>query len=148
MKKLLLILILIVTSCGYQPLYTNQDFQSFNFKEIKIVGNKKVNRKIISVLNFSENKSDYDYDELILDSKKDISITSRNDKGQATSYKQIIKTSITIKNNDNIIKQKNFVAEFSYNSKDNKFDLAELENQIKENLVDEIIEELIIYVNL
>ena len=38
--------------------------------------------------------------------------------------------------------------DFSYNTKDNKFDLAEYEKQIENNLVEEIIEKLIIYINL
>ncbi len=148
MKKILILLILVLSNCGYQPLYTNNNSENLVFKKINFEGNKKINRKIISVLNFSENESNYNHDELILNTKKNINTTLRDDKGQAISYNQTIETSLTIKNNDNIIKQKSFVVNFSYNTKDNKFDLVEYEEQIENNLIDEIIEELNIYMNL
>ena len=148
MKKILIVLILVLSNCGYQPLYTNNNSENLVFKKINFEGNKKINRKIISALNFSENESDYNYDELILNTKKNIQTTSKNDKGQAISYNQIIETFITIKNNDNIIKQKSFIVNFSYNTKDNKFDLVEYEEQIENNLINEIIEELNIYINI
>ena len=148
MKKILILLILVLSNCGYQPLYTNNNSENLVFKKINFEGNKKINRKIISVLNFSENESNYNHDELILNTKKNINTTLRDEKGQAISYNPTIETSLTIKNNDNIIKQKSFVVNFSYNTKDNKFDLVEYEEQIENNLIDEIIEELNIYMNL
>jgi len=46
------------------------------------------------------------------------------------------------------LKKKSFVKDFSYNKKDNKFELAEYQKEIEINLVDEIIEELTMYLNL
>ena len=148
MKKILIILIFLLTSCGYQALHKNTNSEKLVFQNINTTGNKVVNRKIISALGFSKNQSNYIYEELNLDSKKNILITSRNNKGQATSYKKTIETLIIFKNNIEIIKQKSFTVDFSYNTKDNKFDLAEYEKQIENNLVEEIIEKLIIYINL
>ena len=110
-----------------------------------MIGNKTINRKIVSVLNFTEKDSNYSYDELALSSKKNIRVTSRNDKGQATSYNQTVEALIIFKRDDKIIKQKSFIVDFSYNTKDNKFDLAEHEKQVENNLVDEVIQKLIIY---
>ncbi len=148
MKKFLILSILILSSCGYQPLYTNKNSEKLTFNKINLIGNKTINRKIVSILNFAEKDSNYSYDELALNSKKNIQVTSRNDKGQATSYNQTVEALIIFKNGDKIIKQKSFIVDFSYNTKDNKFDLAEHEKQIENNLVDEIIEKLIIYINL
>ena len=148
MKKFLILLFLILSSCGYQPLYTNKNSENLTFNKINLIGNKTINRKIVSVLNFTEKDSNYSYDELALSSKKNIRVTSRNDKGQATSYNQTVEALIIFKRDDKIIKQKSFIVDFSYNTKDNKFDLAEHEKQVENNLVDEVIEKLIIYINL
>ena len=148
MTKFLILSFLILSSCGYQPLYTNKNSENLTFNKINLIGNKTINRKIVSVLNFTEKDSNYSYDELALSSKKNIRVTSRNDKGQATSYNQTVEALIIFKRDDKIIKQKSFIVDFSYNTKDNKFDLAEHEKQVENNLVDEVIEKLIIYINL
>ena len=148
MKKFLIIFILILSNCGYQPLYTNKNSEKLVFQNINLIGNKIVNRKIVSVLDFTKNEANYTYEELILNSYKTIQITSKNDKGQEISYSQTIETELIIKKDKKIIKQKSFKADFTYNTKDNKFDLAEYEKQIESNLINEIIEELIIYINL
>ena len=48
MRKFLLIFLFFVYSCGYQPLYTNKNFNKLTFKEIVIQGDKDINRGIVS----------------------------------------------------------------------------------------------------
>ena len=45
------------------------------------------------------------------------------------------------------IQSKNFVKEFTYNNKQNKFDLAEYQSSIKDELISKIISDIIIYFN-
>ena len=55
---------------------------------------------------------------------------------------------LKIKNiNDNIIKDQNFNKEFSYNNRKNKFDLVEYQNSIKDDLINKIVNDIIIYLN-
>ena len=42
---------------------------------------------------------------------------------------------------------KNFIKEFTYNNKQNKFELIKYQNSIKDDLIDKIINEIIIYLN-
>ena len=49
--------------------------------------------------------------------------------------------------NDNIIQNKNFYKEFSYNNKENKFELVEYQSSIKKDLINNVITEIIIYLN-
>ena len=49
-------------------------------------------------------------------------------------------------NNQKVIKERNFSEEFSYNNKENKFDLREYQNQIENNLINNIVEELIVFI--
>ena len=54
MKKILIILFLFVSNCGYQPLYVDANNEKLIFQKINLEGDKKINRKIISALNISQ----------------------------------------------------------------------------------------------
>lgn len=148
MKKILIIIFLFVSNCGYQPLYIDADNEKLVFQKIDLQGDKRINRKIISTLNISKSSANFNFEELFLDSKKNKQVTSRNSKGEVTSYKMTITSNLVIKNKDGKGRKKSFGVDYSYNTKKNKFDLAEYETQIENNLVKEIIENMIIYINL
>ena len=57
MKKILIIIIFFINSCGYQPIYINKDRDSLEFSKISLIGDKDINRKILNSLNISENSS-------------------------------------------------------------------------------------------
>ena len=57
-KKLILISLIFVISCGYQPIYVNKSLKNIEFSKITIEGDKAVNRKIIDFLSIKENKLD------------------------------------------------------------------------------------------
>ena len=148
MKKIIFVFLLFLTSCGYQPLYSGKNTSDFLFNKILLEGDKNINRKIISTLSFKEVPDNFDYDELIIISNKKIVETSKNSKGQVTSYRTEINVEFKIVNNNEIMKQKNFSKDFSYNNLDNKFDLTSYQDDVENNLVNKIIEELIIFINL
>ena len=148
MKKIIFVFLLFLTSCGYQPLYSGKNTSDFLFKKILLEGDKNINRKIIATLSFKEVQDNFDYDELTIISNKKIVETSKNSKGQVTSYRTEINLEFKIINNNEIMKQKNFSKDFSYNNLDNKFDLTSYQDDVENNLVNKIIEELIIFINL
>lgn len=148
MKKFLIILLLFISGCGYQPLYVDITNEKLIFQKINLEGNKKINRKIISALNISKSSNEANFEELFLDSKKSTIVTSKNSKGEVISYKMSIESNLVIKNKDGKKRSKSFKVDFSYNTRENKFDLAEYETQIQNNLIKQIIENMIIYINL
>ena len=148
MKKIIIIFILFVSSCGYQPIYVNKNTNALEFSQISIIGDVEINRKIINSLNIKKNSSSILKKELILSSSYEINETSKNSKGQVTSYRTEINLEFKIVNNNEIMKQKNFSKDFSYNNLDNKFDLTSYQDDVENNLVNKIIEELIIFINL
>ena len=148
MKKIIFVFLLFITSCGYQPLYSGKNTSDFLFNKILLEGNKNINRKIISTLSFKEVPDNFDYDELIIISNKKIVETSKNSKGQVNSYRTEINVEFKIVNNNEIMRQKSFSKDFSYNNLDNKFDLTSYQDEVENNLVNKIIEELIIFINL
>ena len=43
------------------------------------------------------------------------------------------------------MKDKNFISDFTYNNKENKFDLSQYQKEIEENLINKIIEKIYIF---
>ena len=147
MKKIIVVFLLILTSCGYQPLYkTDQNIKSLNISEVIFSGDKKINNVIYQKLPIVLVKNDESLNKLSLESKKKIKITSKNSKGQALSYRTIIKVKILVLNkNGDILDQKIVQKNFSYNADENKFKFKEYQDKIEKNLIDTIVEDVIIH---
>ena len=149
MKKILVVFVLILTSCGYQPIYkANENTKNININEVIYSGDQKINDKIYPKLPFILIKDNENLSKLSLESKKGIKITSKDSKGQAVSYRTTINVKILILNNNgNIIDQKVVQKNFSYNSDENKFKFKEYQDKIEENLINGIVEDIIIHLN-
>lgn len=148
MKKKFILILLFLTSCGFEPIYSSKNPNDFIFKKIETSGEKKINRRIISAISAEEKDINFSHKKLILESQKNIIETSKNTKGQPDSFKMIITLKITLINNKDNSSEKIFYEEFSYKNKDNKFDLSEYEIKLEDNLIDKIIEDLIIYLEI
>jgi hypothetical protein len=148
MKKTFFILLFFISSCGYQPIYINKSLKNYEFKKINLDGDSYINKKIINILSIKENDEN-DENELFISSSYGIEEVSKNSKGQVELYKSTIIVNLEIKNTQNqSIKNRNFTEEFTYNNKQNKFDLTEYQSSIKNNLINEIISDTIIFLNL
>ena len=77
MNKILLILLFFLLSCGYQPVYLNNDILNFKYSEIILEGDNEINKKIINTLSIEENKNK-NLDKLYLSSTYKIETTSRH----------------------------------------------------------------------
>ena len=148
MKKILLLLMLLIASCGYQPIYLNSNTQNFKFSKISIQGNNKINKAITNSISFEEVETDQSLDTLILNSSYNVIETAKNSKGQVEAYRSKIIVNIKIMKDKETIKERSFFEEFSYNTKKNKFDLVQYQKQIQNNLTKEVIRDINIYLNL
>ena len=148
MKKLFILILFFMASCGYQPLYVNKDSSDLVFNKIELFGDKEINRRIISFISIKEDKSVEKLNQIVLRSNEDIIETSKDSKGRVATLKTTVEIKLVILNGNQIIKEKTFNENFSYNNKDNKFDLTKYQNEIKNNLVDKIIEQMSIYLSL
>ena len=121
-------------------IFNNNEFQS-------LIKNPTVKKDelLATVLKISDQ---YKLNSLLIKSSYIISETSKNSKGQVESYKSQIILSLIIKDNNKVIESKNFSKEFSYNTKDKKFELVRYQNEVKENLIFKIIEDIILYMNI
>ena len=149
MKKIFILFLLIITSCGYQPIYKiDQIKDTLKIKEIKLSGDKTLSEKISRGLSIEMVKSNESLNKLDVNSQKNITETSKNSKGQVTSYRTTISTVISIMDgDDNLVRKKNVSKQFSYNVLANKFKLKEYEEEIENNLINEIIRDTNIFLN-
>lgn len=122
MKKILFIIILLTVSCGYKPIYLNNDQLINKFNEVILEGDNEINRKIKNTLNFEKNTNNNQ--KLMIKTDYKIEVTSRNSKGHVETYRSIINTQLIVKNGDEILQTKNFILETSYNNNTNKFELT------------------------
>ena len=148
MKRLFILILFFMASCGYQPLYVNKDSSDLVFNKIELFGDKEINRRIISFISIKEDKSVEKLNQIVLRSNEDIIETSKDSKGRVATLKTTVEIKLVILNGNQIIKEKTFNENFSYNNKNNKFDLEKYQIEIKNNLVDKIIEQMSIYLSL
>lgn len=148
MKRFLFILIFLISSCGYKPIYLNDNLKNFEFNKIIAEGEKEINRNIINSLSLKENRNDKQLNELLIKSSFRVEETSKNKKGQVKSYRSSILVNLTVSKNKSIIKNKSFSEEFVYNTKENKFELTEYQADIKEDLINKVMEDIILFLNL
>ena len=148
MHKVLLVLLFFLSSCGYQPVYLNKNLKNIEYSKIKLNGDESINKIIINALPISVNDNNEKKNQLNLSSLYKIEPASKNSKGQVLSFKSMIEVNLEVRNiNNEIVQNKNFVKQFIYNNKQNNFELIDYQNSIKDNLIDIIISEIIIYLN-
>ena len=94
MKKFLIILLYFLASCGYQPVYVTNSTNEVSFQKIELLGDKKINRQIISALQIKEEEYNDALNKLSLNSEEIISETSKDSKGQVTTYRTTVRINI------------------------------------------------------
>jgi len=146
MKKIFVFFILfILNSCGYQPIYLNDNLKNIEFFKITSDGDESVNRQIFNFIKIKENKKDKTLNELLVESSYEIQETSKNTKGQVDTYRSKIVVNFEIKKNEKLIKNKTFTEFFDYNNKDTRFELISYQKDMKETLINKISEDIIFF---
>lgn len=148
MKKTFFILLFFISSCGYQPIYVNKSSEIYEFKKIVLSGDNYINNKIVNILSIKENNEINNKNILHISSSFSTEEIIKNSKGQVELYKSTINVNLQIKNiNNQIIQKRNFAKEFRYNNKQNKFDLGQYQSSIKDDLINKIVSDTIIFLN-
>ena len=148
MKKIFLITLLFFSSCGYNAVYLNNDSKNFKFSNIVFEGDEELNKIIVNSLLLEKNEFDDNLNELYLKTNYSINEASKNSKGQVEAYRSNISIEVIISKNNQILKNKKIDKNFSYNNTDNRFKLLEYQNDVKNNLVNSSLEEIILFFNL
>ena len=145
MKSLTLIIILslILTSCGFKPIYNSKN-SNFEVIEIENKNENKNSFLIEKVIMSLSNKDAKNKVKLELDYKQSISTILKDSKGDPSKKKLSINVIIKVKSdNDNILVNQRFNEEFSYDVQSDKFGMAQYEENITDNLNRKISNDII-----
>ena len=152
LKKIIATLsFLLLLNCGYEPIYSKKQINgnySFSINSINYIGDNKVNQilknKLIRTLEKEKKSAELN---LNLDSRVVKTITTKDKKGNPIIFSIKIMTNLEVFENEILKSKKNFEEKFEYNNRSNKFDLKEYEKNIKDNLISELSDEIIKYLN-
>ncbi len=135
------IIFLFLVSCGFQSIYVS-DKSDFSFNKSNALGEIKISKDIIS--NLSGLKKDDGKYELIIETAFKKEITSKNKKGDPEVFDMSLNVNVTLKKDNDILRNR-FREKLSYNNLKSKFELKQYENNLKSNLVQEITQDILIY---
>jgi len=146
MKSLISIIILSITltNCGFNPIYGSKN-SNFEILEIKNKNENKnsfaIEKMIVSLSNqdaIKKIKLEIDYEEIITTVLKD-------SKGDPSKKKLSINVDLKVKNEkNNVLVNKNFSEEFNYSVQSDKFNMAQYEDNIINNLSNKISNDIIL----
>ena len=146
MKKIILIfLIFLLNSCGYTPIYSSKDsnYKIINFQ--KNINNNLTNyiqNTINAFSNDDANKSlniKFEFEEEVITVLKD-------SKGNPSKSRLNITVNLSVLDtNQNLIASDVFSENFEYNIDDNKFNLKQYEKNIKFNLIEDITQQILVF---
>jgi len=144
-KQIILLLLLLLSSCGYEAIYSKKNSVNYSFSvsDLSFVGDRIVNLKIKEKLNnYAQAKKDKDFILRISSTSEKITL-AKNTAGDATSFKNSVSVNVEVLMNNKF--KSNFVIleSFNYNNISNKFDLKQLEKDIKNNLAEAASDKLI-----
>ena len=146
LKKILIfpIFFLFFLSCGYTPIFSKNDV-NFSIEKIEFLGNKDVKENINQTLSSYKNKHGKEKQiSLVITNSKNITIASKNSKGEAQTNKISIDVNTKIILAENNIIEKNFSKSSIYDVIDRKSEQKLIENKLIENLSGEIAQQIIL----
>ena len=144
-KQIILLLLLLLSSCGYEAIYSKKNSVNYDFtvSDLSFVGDKTVNLKIKEKLkNYAQDKKEKDFI-LKISSTSEKVIISKNTAGDATSFKNSVSISVEVLMNNKFKSNFIILESFNYNNISNKFDLKQYEEDIKNNLAETASDKLI-----
>ena len=144
LKKIFIILLLplLLYSCGYTKLYSDKNNKNINIEILKIEGDQELNNYISSNLKRFSNKDGQKFD-LEIVTRYSISDSSKNLKGSVSNYQLTSVSTFKVKNksfNKIITIQENSTMK---NLSDN-FEKKNYEKSIKKNFSDSTVNRLIL----
>jgi len=149
MKKIILYFcFLAIYGCaGYEPLFSTKEL-SYYVIDIENVSKNNLTEKISKRLkNYTSkgngNKKGY---KLEISSNMSNIISSKDGKGNVSSYKMIVNVNVKVfnQNSNLLISTLNFNKDFVYNNQENKSNLDKYKKDIQENIINKISQDIII----
>ena len=144
-KKITIFLLLFLSSCGYQAMYSEKNIINYDFSisELTFIGTRDINIKLKTKLSkYTLVEKDKNFI-LEITSTDERMIAAKDVAGDATSYKIIIKIKAKVVLANNFVKNLEIVEDFTYDNIENQLDLKTYEREIKINLAETAVDKLI-----
>ena len=144
-KKITIFLLLFLSSCGYQAMYSEKNIINYDFSisELTFIGTRDINIKLKTKLSkYTLVEKDKNFI-LEITSTDERMIAAKDVAGDATSYKIIIKIKAKVVLANNLVKNLEIVEDFTYDNIENRLDLKQYEREIKINLAETAVDKLI-----
>ena len=137
---LLLVIFLFTYGCGFKPILTGSDF-NFSIKLDNKTGNEEINSKIENQLKALNGiKKIFKID---INTSETKNILSKNSKGDPAIMEMIIKLNYKLFEKSKILVNRELIERKTYNNISDKFELKKSEEILRENLVENFIEDII-----
>jgi len=144
MRNIILIFCLIfLCSCGYTSIYKNQKSQYFQINIIEMVGDNEFNNLFRNELGLYSNTDSNEKYDILVNSKYQKIIVSKNSSGVATDYKILVNTKINVNLNKET-KKLEFNESINIKNNSNSFEQNRYERNIKRNFASSIREKFLI----
>ena len=151
MKKKIstLLLLLILSSCGYEAKYSSKNIKNYNFSinKINFIGDRVLNIRIKGILNsYTQSVSEKNFI-LEISSESEKVTTAKDSAGDPTNFQNVIRVRVSVFINTEL--EENFLISenFSYKNNSDKLELESYEREIKNNLAELATEKLIIKIS-
>ena len=143
-KFVLVFMILGLTSCSYNPIFSEKNY-NFEINEIVLTGEKDINKILREKFNRIKNNQNLEKKEykLLINSKKERNIVSKNSKGDPLKFELIITVQYEIIFNENLILKKTIEKNNIYNNDSDLFKLEQSEKIIIDNISGNISDKII-----
>ena len=145
MKSLISMIILSVmlTNCGFKPIYNSKN-SNFQIIEIKNKNENKNSFFVENTIMSLSNKEALRKLKLEIDYKQALTTILKDSKGDPSKKKLSVIVNLKIKNErDNVLTEKSFSEEFSYDVQSDKFNMSQYEDNITNNLNNKISNDII-----
>ena len=142
-KNLLIILLLLLNSCGFTPIYSSKD-SNYNIISFEKNINNNLTSYIQNSISALSNENASKSLNINLNFAEDISVILKDSKGDPSRNRLTVTIDISISGvNENLIASNVFSESFEYNIDDNKFNLKQYEKNLKFSLVEQITQQII-----
>ena len=143
--KFIIILLLLLNSCGFTPIYSSKD-SNYNIISFKKNINNNLTSYIQNSISALSNENASKSLNINLNFTEDISVILKDSKGDPSRNRLTVTIDMSISGvNENLIASNVFSESFEYNIDDNKFNLKQYEKNLKFSLVEQITQQIIAF---
>ena len=129
-NTIIISLIFILTSCGFTPIYLNNNNINFSIEQVDYIGDKELNNFLKIQLNKYKKKDVDDKIYIEVESIYNKSVLSKNEAGEITNYELKAEVTFLVKSTNKKIK---IIEKKIIESMDDKFEETRKERSIKQS---------------